>query len=202
MNRPKRLNRHAIGRSVQRPDGVALIMVLLLLIVVTLLGLASLRGALLEERMSAGMFDRSLAFQAAETALRVAEQVVREAVVSGRSIGVNCATAGVLCPGTPAGVETGGAAGCSQGAPGCWTSVVGKSSYSDAAAGAPQYYIEYMGEFSSTSQDEGAGRSASSYQYGASPASHGKSVYRISARSNDSGGSRAAVALQATLELR
>lgn len=56
-----------------RERGVALIVVLILLLIVTLLGLASLRGTLLEERMSANLYDRSLAFQAAESALREAE---------------------------------------------------------------------------------------------------------------------------------
>ncbi|MGH8076520.1 MAG: pilus assembly PilX family protein [Lysobacter sp.] len=53
--------------------GVALLVVLMLLLVMTLLGLASLRGTLLEERMSASVFDRGLMFQAAESALRQGE---------------------------------------------------------------------------------------------------------------------------------
>jgi len=189
------------GCSAQLQRGVALMMVLLLLIVATLLGLASLRAALLEERMSAGMFDRSVAFQSAETALRVAEQKVREAAMSGRSIGVNCAAAGVICPGTPAGIDTASDAGCTPDAAGCWMTVVDKSSYSGAAAGAPQYYIEYMGQFSLDVEDDGVGRSASGNQYGAPPATHGRSIYRISARSHDPRGHRAVVALQATVEL-
>ncbi len=58
-----------------RQRGVALVVVLLLLLVVTLLALASLRNTLLEERMSASVLDRSLAFQAAEAALREGESV-------------------------------------------------------------------------------------------------------------------------------
>lgn len=53
--------------------GVALIVVLLLLLVVTLLGLASMRGTLLQERMAANVRARGQAFQAAEAALREAE---------------------------------------------------------------------------------------------------------------------------------
>lgn len=60
-----------------KQDGIALIVVLILLLVMTLLGLASLRGALLEERMSANLYDRSLSFQAAEAALREAEVLLR-----------------------------------------------------------------------------------------------------------------------------
>ncbi|GAB3091921.1 pilus assembly PilX family protein [Lysobacter terrae] len=50
-----------------------LVMVLVLLVVVALIGLASLRGTLMEEHMSANVRDRGLAFQAAEAALREGE---------------------------------------------------------------------------------------------------------------------------------
>lgn len=53
--------------------GVALMVVLVLLLMMTLLGLASLRGGLLQDRMTSGEYDRSLGFQAAEGALREAE---------------------------------------------------------------------------------------------------------------------------------
>lgn len=59
-----------------RQRGVALLVVLILLLVMTLLGLASLRGSLMEERMSAGLYDRSLGFQAAEAALREGEALL------------------------------------------------------------------------------------------------------------------------------
>jgi len=67
MSRP-----HAIAMP-HRQRGVALLVVLMLLLVMTLLGLASLRGSIMEERMSANLFDRSLMFQAAEAALREGE---------------------------------------------------------------------------------------------------------------------------------
>lgn len=59
-----------------RQRGVALLVVLILLLVMTLLGLASLRGSLMEERMSAGLYDRGLGFQASEAALREAEALL------------------------------------------------------------------------------------------------------------------------------
>jgi len=52
---------------------VALVVALILLVVLTLLGLSSVRTVALEERITANTFDRSLAFQAAEAALRVGE---------------------------------------------------------------------------------------------------------------------------------
>lgn len=54
--------------------GVTLVIVLLLLIVVTLLGLAAMRGSILQERMSGNVTARGVAFQAAEEALREGEQ--------------------------------------------------------------------------------------------------------------------------------
>jgi len=57
----------------RRQRGVALAVVLILLLVMTMLAVASLRGVLLEERMSASVRDRSLSFQAAEAALREGE---------------------------------------------------------------------------------------------------------------------------------
>jgi type IV pilus assembly protein PilX len=62
-------------KSVSHQAGVSLIIVLLLLLIITLLGLASLRGVLMEERMTASQADRGLSFQAAEQALRLAEEV-------------------------------------------------------------------------------------------------------------------------------
>jgi len=59
-----------------RQRGAALFIVLMLLLVMTLLVLASMRGAVLQERMTANHYDRSLAFQAAEAALREGESWV------------------------------------------------------------------------------------------------------------------------------
>lgn len=81
--------------SAQR--GVALLIVLILLLVMTLLGLASLRGTLMEERMSASVYDRSISFQAAEAALREAEALVPTIpLTSYPSAGSACANG--LCP--------------------------------------------------------------------------------------------------------
>lgn len=53
--------------------GSALVIVLMLLLVMMLLSLASMRGTLLKEKLSANMLDRSLSFQASEAALREGE---------------------------------------------------------------------------------------------------------------------------------
>ena len=57
-----------------RQRGAAtLITVLILLTVIALIGLASMRGTLMEEHMAASTRDRALSFQAAEAALREGE---------------------------------------------------------------------------------------------------------------------------------
>lgn len=69
--------RASIGQGSRHQRGVVLAVVLILLLVMALLGIASLSGTLLEERMSTAQYDRSLAFQAAEAALREAEELAR-----------------------------------------------------------------------------------------------------------------------------
>lgn len=59
--------------SKKNQSGISLVVVLMLLLIITLLGLASMRGTLLQERMAGASYARSVAFNAAETVLRVAE---------------------------------------------------------------------------------------------------------------------------------
>ena len=74
MNRTARYRQsYCSARGAQAQRGATLVVVLILLLVMTLLGLASLRGTLLEERMTSNLLDRSLAFQVAEAGLREAE---------------------------------------------------------------------------------------------------------------------------------
>ena len=55
--------------------GISLIVSLVLLVMVTVVALASVRSVTLQTRMSAANQDRNLAFQAAETAMREAEDL-------------------------------------------------------------------------------------------------------------------------------
>jgi type IV pilus assembly protein PilX len=71
-------SRGASPRSMARQQGVALVVVLMLLLIVTMLGLAGIRGALLQERMAANAYARVQAFQATEAVLREAETVVAQ----------------------------------------------------------------------------------------------------------------------------
>lgn len=73
--------KHVCNHSVKGQGGSALIVSLLILIVLSLLGLTAVRTTTLEEKMAGNLRDDSLAFQAAESALRDAETFV-ESVVS------------------------------------------------------------------------------------------------------------------------
>ena len=59
-----------------RQRGVSLLVVLLLLVVMSILGIAVLRSSAMQERMSANMVDRNEAIQAAETGLLIAQRTV------------------------------------------------------------------------------------------------------------------------------
>jgi len=59
-----------------RQRGVALIITLLLLLVITILGVTAIQSSMLEEKMTSNLRDRSLAFHAAESALRAGESSI------------------------------------------------------------------------------------------------------------------------------
>jgi len=61
--------------NIQRQRGVTLIVVLILVLLVTLAGVAAVRSLVVEERMAANSLDRSLAMQSLEQTLRYAEGV-------------------------------------------------------------------------------------------------------------------------------
>lgn len=65
--------------SSHRQAGMALITGLIFMVVLTLLALAAMRTATLEERMSGNTRDRDMAFQSAEAALRAGELVLQGA---------------------------------------------------------------------------------------------------------------------------
>lgn len=60
----------------QKESGAILIVSVILLVVLTLLAIAGLRSATLQERMAGNARDRAIAFQAAESALMGAEKLI------------------------------------------------------------------------------------------------------------------------------
>lgn len=180
-----------IPRGAQR--GVALIVALVLLLVVTVIGLASMRGTSLQERMSANMYDRSLAFQRAEAALRDAEAAITAnwqiAALGGEdcSGAVECTNAGL------AAFEEGGA---------LWTDVsAARVVNADRSPGTPQYLIQFMG--SGVAPDTlGLDDNADFANYGSTYPPANVAFYRVTARSSDPEDSeeRSIVVLQSTVK--
>ncbi len=107
------MNNGTLIYPARRQRGVALLTGLIFMVILTLLGITAARMAGLEEKMSGNMRDRSLAMQAAEMALRDAEQDIRGPVagstrsppVSGISNFVAACTDG-LCYNGPSGFAT------------------------------------------------------------------------------------------------
>lgn len=182
MNQPKF---RAIPPRQQR--GVALVVVLILLLIMTLLGLASLRSTLLEERMTGNLFDRSLAFQAAEAGLRQGEVVA--ATLGSPPTGSTCNAAGVCGP-PAAGVDR------SLGTVG-WVPAAALAGNTLAVANASdlQYLVEYMGVYNTTAKcDAILGPNGKPKD----PLCKGR-LYRISSRYT--AGGRASVLLQSVLRI-
>ena len=175
---------HARGRQ----RGVALVVSLILLILVTLIGLAAVRGTTAQQRMTANFYDRSVAFQAAEAGLAAGAA----ALVAGTTNIRNCGQGGSACGANPFEDAT---------LPTANIVTVPTATFLKAAnaVSQPQYVIENMGTFVDPSSSTGFGQTANAAQYGAQGASTTASYYRITARSGDPAqiGDRAVAVLQA-----
>ena len=78
------------NQLLRRQHGAALLMCLIILVLVTLMGLTTMRTAIVQEKMSGTGTDRTLAFQAAEMALRDAENHVRDSLTSESPFAAAC----------------------------------------------------------------------------------------------------------------
>ena len=164
----------------RRQSGISLVVVMILLVITALLGIAILRSSMMQERMSANVRDRSVAFQGAEAALRYAH----EDVLGGGAWDVDTPQPGDSCTGD--GI-------CPTGAAAAWVRVPA-AAYNAAAAQlaeAPEYWIEYIGTGPARI---GSCETTSSTLDCQSP------IYRITARSRSEG--RAAVVIQASVMSR
>lgn len=166
------------ARSQRRQQkGIALVVALVLLVIMTLVGLNSMRSVTLEERMTGHTFDRSLSFQAAEAALREAEAFVEATKPSPAAL--SACVSGVC--GSPAATATprwlddtffNNAAN--------WRTAAQIANGSVEIS--PQYFVEYLGATYACDPNSGS-----------SPTNCRR--YRITARSN-AGNDRASVVLQ------
>lgn len=175
-------------KSTQR--GFSLLMVLILLVVISLLGIAVIRSSAMQEKMGGNLRDRSLAFQGAETALRYAQRnvlsVLPVAGNPGSAWNRKASDAGLTAADcTNFGVCDAHVKGSV--APVVWMDLPA-GAYDTRLAAAPQYRIEYIGFGPSAQGDcEDAGATE--------PCPY--PMFRVTARSRAVG--RAEVVLQAIL---
>lgn len=186
-------------------QGMALMVSLVLLIVVTLVGLAGMRGTILQERMAGGAYDRATGFQAAEAALMLgAEDFVSnrkswETTIANNSTDLDCSNQS--CASNPSGE-------------------IDNTLWNSAPTGAaddqfiaidtsnpPEYVVQLLGTCSSTGA--GAGFTGTTDQNEGGPGggqlNNQGTCYRITARAIDPtaaiNADRAQVLLQATYRM-
>lgn len=136
------MNKRMIPMPRKGQQGVALVLVLLVLLVVTILGLAAMRGTLMQERMSSNVRARAVAFQAAENVLREVESGL---AVNGRPAGMPAPGAG--CSAGLCGMVQNGNVPAWQAA-NFWTSGSGFRNSLDVEEDVPikRFVIEDMGD--------------------------------------------------------
>lgn len=180
-------------RMPARQQGVALVVALVLLLVVTVIGLASMRGTSLQERMSANTYDRALAFQKSEAALRAAEAEITLATdVASLTDAEDCEAGQCRNPGSIA-FDDGGA---------IWVDVGDDFMVNQARTeGTAQYYIQFMG-VGPADGDLGLEDNADFGSYGNIYPPDNVAFYRITARSSDPAEApdRSVVVLQSTVK--
>ena len=175
--------------------GVALVVALILLVVITLVGLAAVRGTIMQQKMAANMYDRQIAFQSAEAAMRAAAASIP---TSPGDVARNCQSASVVCLSDPFNDPKLPAGSIKTLAKGTGT---GQYTAGTLANGQPQYVIENMGNFQDASANTGFDQSANSHNYGVNGGAITNVYYRVTARSGDpTKGDRAVVVLQAMIK--
>lgn len=196
---------HGLSPAHASQRGVALVTALILLVVLTLVGLAAVRGTIMQQKMTANFSDRQITFQVGEAGLRQAEievQGVQPSAPPARpSLPAtirDCspkATTVIKCPANPLTDST---------LPPANIKTVAPTSFNagSLASGPPQYVIEYMGNFSGpTPSVLDLGSKGRTYSCNDSPTSPSKNpcadFYRITVRSGPADGTdRSTVVLQ------
>lgn len=176
------MNHLSAAISLPRQSGVALIMALVFLLLLTILGIAALNTTSLEEKMANNVKDRNLAFQSAESALAVAENWIFTQI--GKPVFPNNSI-GLYTPSTTTDENWKDSTWSSNNMV-TYPSTPGQtvSGSLDKIQTQPKYIIEDMGE---TQESGGSVVQTSSYK------SKGTTVLRITARGT--GGTDAAVVM-------
>jgi type IV pilus assembly protein PilX len=193
-----RLHRSRLSLAApRRQRGVALFVALILLVLTTLIAVASSRSTLLQERMSGNMYDRTIALQRAESALRAAEAAITTDWLITNLGGVDCTLATNIetanCLSVPPATFTGTNAN--------WITVPSAYQVNSASApGQPQYFIQLVFK-GKAAADLGLDANADFANYGNNYASDDAMFYRVTARSSTptAAGDRSIVVLQSTV---
>jgi type IV pilus assembly protein PilX len=140
----KQYKHRPISKNASR--GVALVISLILLVVMTIFGLTGVKLVSSEERMVGQVYDRTLAFQAAESSLREAELLIEE-------LGQPSPAAGSACVLTAVGAKSLMTCGAPSAAEQPRWLDTDFSEWSDGTAVGkdsleitPQYFVEYLGD--------------------------------------------------------
>lgn len=168
-----------------KQGGIALIMAIIMLIVATLASIAGIRSSSLQELLSGNLYDRAIALQAAEAALKAAETRIistdRTSLLTDSKI-VDCTQAATTCPSIPTNAFSNDAVG--------WTTIenTATTNLSRKASTNPQYFIQYLGLKNSNAVTD-TSQSAVPLQYGATGGGSGSdspqnATYRVIARSS------------------
>jgi type IV pilus assembly protein PilX len=171
-------------------SGAALLVALIMLLISTMVGLASIRGTTMNEKMSSNMYDRSLSYQGAEAALLAGEA----AVLANPAIAIDCTVVNKECPPSPTSTFTSTTTD--------WITVDAGFKVNDALLGStPQFYVEKMGVVGGT-DELGLGESANCSNYaGCDEAPPNAASFRITGRSGiPAADGRSVVALQITVK--
>jgi type IV pilus assembly protein PilX len=143
----------ALSRPSHAQKGVALIISLVLLLVMTLVGLSGIRMVTSQERMVSYTYDRSVAFQAAEASLRIAEDSIQTVGLptpaAGAACGITGTTPQLMICGAPA---TNTTPRWLDNSFSSWTA----SPTTVTSVVSPQYFIEYLGDTFPCSTDPSA----------------------------------------------
>ncbi|ULU24868.1 pilus assembly PilX family protein [Dyella terrae] len=200
MSAPNVSHSYRIFRSspgARAQQGVALIVAMILLILITLVGLAAVRGTIMQQRMASNQYDREQAFQSAEAAIRAASALI---ATTPTIIWHNCQAGGVTCLPNPFNDPTLATSGYIQSV--AKGTVGGDYTASSTAYGQPQFVVENMGNWVDQTTNTGFGQTGNSRNYGVQGSSGTAVFYRITARSGDPAvvGDRAVVTIQAVVK--
>lgn len=182
-----------------RQRGMVLVVSMILIMVITMISMAGIRGTAMQERMTANLYDREIAFQAAESALRAAEAAISNTPNIADLGGVDCradAPAPVRCDIVPA--STWGNDNTN------WVDVPLEFRVGGALSGGAiaQYHIAWLGQ--DTGEDKlGLSASANTAQYGGNGGVPQANFFRVTVRSSNPGAldGRALVVLQTMVKV-